>query len=120
DVYKRQIRGYEVALTEQLLAGLQTIPEVTVYGTLDARLQTATVSFNIAGMYPSEVGLRLDEEYGILCRVGLHCAPAAHRTMGTFPQGTVRFGLGAFNTAAEVERAVEAVRALARSVRRER
>ena len=69
---------------------------MTVYGTLDAELQTATVSFNIDGMAPSEVGLRLDDEYGIMCRVGLHCAPAAHRTLGTFPAGTVRFGLGAF------------------------
>jgi cysteine desulfurase / selenocysteine lyase len=52
-----------------------------------------------------------------MCRVGLHCAPAAHRTLGTFPTGTVRFGLGAFNTAEDVEAAVDAVAALARSVR---
>ena len=71
------------------------------------------MSFNINGKEPSEVGLRLDEEHGILCRVGLHCAPAAHRTMETFPTGTVRFSLGAFNTAADVQSAVEAVRRLA-------
>jgi cysteine desulfurase/selenocysteine lyase len=61
---------------------------------LDAERQTATVSFNIAGMEPSEVGLRLDEEYGIMCRVGLHCAPAAHKTIGTFPSrhGPLRVG----------------------------
>ena len=64
-------------------------------------------------MDPSEVGLRLDEEFGILCRVGLHCAPAAHKTLGTFPTGTVRFSLGAFNTAEEVDRALEAVERLA-------
>jgi len=113
------IRAHEMELTQQLIAGLQAIPGVTVYGGLDARRQTATVSFNIAGMYPSEAGLRLDEEYGILCRVGLHCAPNAHKTIGTFPYGTVRFGLSIFNTAAEVERAVEAVHALACSSRRE-
>jgi selenocysteine lyase/cysteine desulfurase len=67
------------------------------------------VSFNVAGLVPSEVGLRLDEEYGIMCRVGLHCAPAAHKTLGTFPQGTVRFGLGAMNTLDEVEAALGAV-----------
>ena len=61
-------------------------------------------------------GLRLDDEYGILCRVGLHCAPAAHRTMGTFPHGTVRFGLSAFNTAEEVRVAVDAVCQLAPEV----
>ena len=110
------IRAHEVALAHSLIEGLQAVPGVTVYGTLDPELQTATVSFNITGMAPSEVGLRLDDEYGILCRVGLHCAPAAHRTMGTFPHGTVRFGLSAFNTAEEVRVAVDAVCQLAPEV----
>ena len=87
---------------------------MTVYGPQDAELQTATVSFNIDGLSPSEVGLRLDEEYGVMCRVGLHCAPAAHKTLGTFPVGTVRFGLGAMNTAAQVDEALAAVERLAR------
>lgn len=112
-----QIRAHEVALTGQLLAGLAAIPSVTVYGLGDARRQTATVSFNIAGLEPSEVGLRLDEEYEIMCRVGLHCSPAAHRTLGTFPGGTVRFGLSVFNTAAEVAAALAAVAALAQEAR---
>jgi selenocysteine lyase/cysteine desulfurase len=90
---------------------------VTVYGTLDAELQTATVSLNITGMAPSEVGLRLDDEYGIMCRVGLHCAPTAHKTIGTFPDGTVRFGLSAFNTMDEVETALIAVGRLAQEAR---
>ena len=109
--------SHEEALTRQLLAGLGDIPGVTVYGGLDGARQTATVSFNLAGMEPSEVGLRLDEEYGIMCRVGLHCAPAAHRTLGTFPNGTVRFGLGAFNTSDEVDAALSAVGQLAREAR---
>lgn len=108
-----RIRAHEVNLTQRLIDGLGQIPGVTVYGTHDAGQQTATVSFNIAALEPSEVGLRLDEEFAIMCRVGLHCAPAAHRTMGTFPVGTVRFGLGAFNTADEVDRAVQAVAQLA-------
>jgi selenocysteine lyase/cysteine desulfurase len=107
------IRAHEVALTRRLLAGLQSIRGVTVYGGLDAARQVATVSFNIAGLEPSEVGLRLDEEYGILCRVGLHCAPAAHKTLGTFPRGTVRFGLGAMNSLDEVDAALEAVSEMA-------
>ena len=114
------IRAHEMALTQRLIDGLRSIPGVTVYGTLDAARQTATVSFNIAGMEPSEVGLRLDEEFGIMCRVGLHCAPAAHRTIGTFPTGTVRFGLGRFNTTEEVNRALEAVERLANDARRRR
>ena len=107
------IRAHEVALTQALIEGLRSIPGAIVYGTLDPELQTATVSFNIDGMRPSLVGLRLDDEYGIGCRVGLHCAPTAHRTLGTFPDGTVRFGLSAFNTAEEVEIALGAVRQLA-------
>jgi len=111
------IRAHEVALTQRLIAGLQEIAGVVVYGPLDPARQTATVSFNIAGMDPAEVGMRLDEEYGIMCRVGLHCAPAAHRTIGTFPVGTVRFGLGAFNTVEEVDAALRAVGELAREAR---
>ena len=73
------------------------------------------MSFTIAGCEPSEVGQLLDEEYGVLCRVGLHCAPAAHRTLGTFPAGTVRFALGAFSTAADVDEAVRAVAGIAQA-----
>jgi len=111
------IRAHEVALARRLIDGLMDVPGMTVYGGLDAERQTATVSFNVAGMAPSEVGLRLDENHGIMCRVGLHCAPAAHRTIGTFPVGTVRFGLGALNTVDEVDAAVAAVEQLAREVR---
>ena len=98
------------------IGGLRSIPGVTVYGTLNPQLQTVTVSFNIDRRAPSDVGLRLDDEHGILCRVGLHGAPTAHKTIGTFPVGTVRFGLSAFNTAEEVCVAVDAVRQLAQEV----
>ena len=107
------IRSREATLTQQLIEGLCEVSGVTVYGSGDAELQTATVSFDIAGMEPSEVGWRLDDGHEVMCRVGLHCAPAAHRTLGTFPRGTVRFGLSAFNTHEEVDTAVEAVRAIA-------
>ncbi len=108
------IRAHEVALTQRLIDGLQAIACVTVHGGLVAAGQAATLSFNIDSMEPSEVGLRLDEEHDIMCRVGLHCAPAAHRTLGTFPTGTVRFGLGAFSTVADVDGALAAVAQLAR------
>jgi len=111
------IRAREVNLTQRLIDGLVAIPGVTVYGTQDARQQTAAISFTVEGVSPSEMGLRLDEEYGIMCRVGLHCAPAAHKTIGTFPVGTVRFGLGAMNTLDEVDATLAAVRALAREGR---
>lgn len=112
-----QIRTEEQALTERLIEGLLDIPGVTVYGGHEAHRQVAVVSFNITGKAPSEVGLRLDQEYGILCRVGLHCSPAAHRTIGTFPTGTVRFALGAFNTPEEIDFALAAVRRLSQEGR---
>jgi selenocysteine lyase/cysteine desulfurase len=111
------IRAHEVSLTRLLLEGLGQIRGVTVYGGLDADRQTATLSFNIEGVQPSEVGLLLDEEDDIMCRVGLHCAPTAHKTIGTFPTGTVRFGLGPFNTPEEVKAVVSAVERHAREVR---
>jgi cysteine desulfurase/selenocysteine lyase len=110
------IRAHEVALAGRLIEGLRAIPGVTVYGTLDPELQTATISLNVGGMACSQVGLRLDSEHEIMCRVGLHCAPAAHKTIGTFPGGTVRFGLGAFNTVDEIEMALAAVAELAQEV----
>ena len=109
-----EIRQQEKRLTAKLLQGLREIDGVKLYGPGTAEKQLATVSFNIQGMAPSEVGLRLDEDFGILCRVGLHCAPAAHRTLGTFPEGTVRFGLSYLNRAEEVEKALRAVQRIAR------
>lgn len=107
------IRSHEIQLTQRLLDGLNSISDVRVYGTLDPKKQIATVSFNIWDKAPSEIGLRLDEEFGILCRVGLHCSPASHKTIGTFPTGTVRFGLGFFNTINEVDFAITAIQQLA-------
>ena len=63
--------------------------------------------------FPAE----LDEEFGVLCRVGLHCAPAAHRTIGTFPAGTVRWSLGLLNTEADVAEALAALESIVERVR---
>ena len=109
------IRSHEQVLSRRLIEGLKNIPGVQLHGGGDPSRQTGTVSFNVSGMTPSDVGLRLDEEFGILCRVGLHCAPAAHRTLGTYPGGSVRFALGCFTTAAEVDLALAAVEQIARS-----
>ncbi len=111
------IREREEALCAELLAALGEIEGVELYGTRDASKQTATVAFNIQGMEPSTVGLRLDEDFDILCRIGLHCAPSAHHSLGSFPDGSVRFGLGAFNSSEDVRFAVDAVRQLAKEAR---
>jgi len=109
------IRAHEVELTQRLIAGLLDIPGVTLYGGHDAEMQVASVSFNVEGIVPSKVAALLDERYEIMSRVGLHCAPAAHRTIGTFPVGAVRFGLSYLNAVEEVEAALKAAREIARS-----
>lgn len=108
------IRAHEINLTGQLLAGLAELPQVRIYGPCNAIKQTATVSFTINGRHVSDIGLRLDEEYDILCRVGLHCSPATHRTIGTFPEGTVRLAFGWSNSAAEVDAVLQAIGKLSR------
>jgi selenocysteine lyase/cysteine desulfurase len=108
------IREHENALTRELIDGLEAIPGVTVYGPRETGRRVSTVSFRVSGRQGSEIGLRLDEEFGVLCRVGLHCAPAAHRTLGTFPEGTVRFACGMRTTTNEIRAAVRAVEQVAR------
>lgn len=107
------IRTDEIESKRLLVEGLAEIPGVTVYGPRDVAASTATVSFTIEGRRVSEVGLRLDEEFGVLSRVGLHCAPAAHRTIGTFPEGTVRFSPGIFTTESDTQTALGAVGGIA-------
>jgi cysteine desulfurase family protein len=109
------IRAHDLELTRALIEGLAAVPGVTVYGPADAAQRTATVSFTVGKRTVSEIGLRLDDEFDVLCRVGLHCAPVAHRTLGTFPEGTVRFAAGAETTLEDIQAAVAAVREIVRS-----
>lgn len=102
-------------ISRTLIDGLSALPDSMVYGTRDPDRSVAVVSFTVAGRRVSEIGLRLDEEYGILTRVGLHCAPAAHRTIGTFPEGTVRLAPGPFTTMADIVRTIEAIERIIRS-----
>ncbi len=104
-----KIRAHEQELTQRLLDGLGAIPAVTIYGPCDPRKQTATVSINISGKQPSEVAEMLEDEFDIAVRVGLQCAPAAHKTIGTFPAGTVRISMSYFTTAGEVDTVIKAV-----------
>ncbi|MBU1291123.1 aminotransferase class V-fold PLP-dependent enzyme [bacterium] len=111
-----KIRQHELELTQKLIEGLKEIPGVIVYGEDQVKNRVAVISFNIKDQLPSEVGLRLDEEYNIMSRVGLHCAPAAHKTIGTFPIGTIRFSMSWFNTFEEVDQTILAVRNISRRV----
>jgi cysteine desulfurase / selenocysteine lyase len=109
-----RIRDHEKRLTTRLIQGLQEIPGAIVYGSGDAEKQCATVSFNLKNWMPSDLSFRLDEEFGILTRVGLHCAPSAHKTIGTFPEGTVRVSMSYLNTGEEIEQALQAIKTLVR------
>lgn len=113
-----EVRSHEVALTERLVSGLLTIPGVKVYGPASALDRTATVSVRIDGLRVSDVGWRLDEDHDILTRVGLHCSPAAHRTLGTFPEGTVRLSAGLFTTERDIDATLVAVSEIAASYAR--
>lgn len=108
------IRSHEEQLTQKLLDGLQALSGITVYGPDSARERTAVVAFTLQNMSPSQAALILDEEFGILCRPGLHCAPAAHKTIGTFPEGTLRFSLGFFNTPEQIDYALNVLGRIAK------
>ncbi len=107
------IRDHEKALMAQLMDGLRTIDGIELYGPLDPLFHGGALSFNLIDRDPSEVGFLLDHQHGIAVRAGLHCAPDAHRTIGTFPRGTVRVSPGCFNTVEEIDYFVASVAAVA-------
>jgi len=107
------VRQHETEMLSRLISGLRRIPEVELYGPLAPRFHGGALSFNLAGRDPAEIGFLLDRDHDILCRVGLHCSPDAHRSIGTFPRGTVRVSPGYFTTPEEIDRLVAAVTAVA-------
>ncbi|HET6418836.1 MAG TPA: aminotransferase class V-fold PLP-dependent enzyme [Geobacteraceae bacterium] len=107
------IRKKEANLVSALSEGLGEMRRVRLYGHEDPRRHCGPVSFDVEGVDLSEVGFILDREYDICVRVGLHCAPAAHRTLGTWPRGTVRVSPGFFNTDRDIELFLNAVRSIA-------
>jgi cysteine desulfurase family protein len=115
DIGIEETRAHLKTLTRALIDGLSALPEITVYGTLDPDRSVAVVSFTVAGKRVSEIGLLLDEEHGILSRVGLHCAPAAHRTIGSFPEGTVRLAPGVFTSMDDIHQTIQAISRMIRS-----
>ena len=100
------IRAHEIVLCKKLINGLHAIPGIKVFGPMEAALQTAVVSFTVEGFDNARVGELLDERYSTLCRTGLHCAPSAHKTLQTFPKGTIRFSPGFFNTEEDIDSAL--------------
>jgi cysteine desulfurase family protein len=106
----RQLLEDRMAL---LLRGMRDIEGITLYGPSEATRRGGLVSFVVNGLDPSEVGFRLDREFGISVRTGLHCAPDAHRSMGTFPSGTIRVSPGLFTSEEEIKLFLSALRTIA-------
>ena len=106
------VRSHELELTERFLSGALDIPCLRVVGRRDISGRAGVVSVVPENADPALVADALGREYGIMVRVGLHCAPNAHKTLGTFPTGTIRFSFGRWNTPQQVDTALSALREL--------
>lgn len=100
----------EKQLAQLFIEEIDKLPNVKIIGVRDWNKKVGTVSLDFESIDNAEVSFILDSEYGIMTRCGLHCAPLAHQTLGTYPQGTVRFAFGHKNTEEDVEYAVSAIR----------
>lgn len=103
------VAEHEGRLVRRLADGLRELPGVTLHGWRDDAPHTGILSFTVAGADVGELAGRLDAEHGIMLRAGLHCAPAAHRRLGTFPDGTLRAGVGPFSSDDDVDALLTAV-----------
>ena len=107
------LRAHELALTEQLLTGLLDLEQqgmLRIVGRRDIVQRTSVVSIAATKQDLAVVAHRLNEEYGIATRVGLHCAPNAHKTLQTYPTGTLRFSMGWHNNEEDIVAALKALR----------
>ncbi len=106
------LRQHEAALCRRFLDGLDGLSNVRLVGTRDIDRRVGVISVDFLRRDNAEAAYALETAHGILTRCGLHCAPSAHKTLGTFPQGTVRFSLGWANTAQDVDAALRAIDAV--------
>lgn len=104
-----KIRNHELELTKQFIENIKEIPEIKIHGFYSTKNRVPTVSITVKDFDSSFLAYKLDNIYNIMVRPGLHCAPLAHKTIGTFPYGTLRFSFGYFNTTEEVEFALKAL-----------
>ena len=108
-----KIRTHELTLTQQFLDGLQQLEAqnlLRIIGKRDCSERVGVVSISTDVMDIAELAFILADKYAIATRVGLHCAPNAHKTLGTYPTGTLRFSFGWHNTAEEVNIALQALK----------
>jgi len=110
----KSVQQHAQALTRQLLAGLTAIPSLRVFGPASEHDRVGVVSVALESHDPQDVAAILDQTFGIETRAGLHCAPGAHRAVGSFERGgTVRLSFGPFSTTDDVAAAIEALRQIA-------
>ncbi len=103
------VAAHELALVRRAAERLAALPRVRLHGWRENRPRTGLLSFTVEGLDVGELAARLDRVHGLAMRVGLHCAPAAHRRIGTFPSGTIRAGFGPFNVPADADLLADAV-----------
>ena len=96
-------------MTDLFLQEVRKLPGIRLIGRDDIQNRGAVISIQLHNIDISDAAFRLDNTYGIMTRVGLHCAPNAHKTLGTYPTGTIRFSFGHYNTAEEIFTAIEAL-----------
>ena len=106
------LREHEITLTKRFLDGLDGISDLRLVGTRELSRRVGVIAVDFLRMDNAEAADRLEREYEILTRCGMHCAPSAHRALGTFPQGVVRFSVGYRTTEAEVDCALRAIKEL--------
>ena len=107
------VKNHELTLTGRMLAGLEELEQagaIRILGRRDLENRTGVVSIQTLTKELSQAAFELDADYGIQTRVGLHCAPSAHETLGTYPTGTIRFSFGWWNTAEQVDQALLALK----------
>lgn len=109
DIGVQKIRDKENEIIEYALNRLQEVPGIHIYGPKDTSKIVGVISFNIDNMPGEDIAFRLDKEYDIMLRVGFHCAPTAHRVMGTYEIGAMRIGIGYFNKKQDIDALVNAL-----------
>lgn len=108
----QKIHKKKMELTACFLEQVKQLPGVKIAGKQGIENRVAVVSLDFPGQDNAVVAFRLEQEYGIMTRVGLHCAPMAHKSLHTYPQGTVRFAFSADNKIEEIESCINAFREL--------
>ncbi|MGC4019021.1 MAG: aminotransferase class V-fold PLP-dependent enzyme [Muricomes sp.] len=108
----QKIYDKKMKLTRRFLEGARELPNVHIAGHQDIQNRVAVVSLDFLTLDNGQAAFELERQYGIMTRVGLHCSPLAHQSLGTFPQGTVRFSFGFGNTADEIDVCLSGLKAL--------